>query len=62
MPDYGILFYDRSDLYGKLIERVEYFYPMPPLGECNTNLTYADVEKSMQSSSIVIIGNQMPST
>ncbi|CDW90118.1 UNKNOWN [Stylonychia lemnae] len=62
MPDFGILYYDRYDIYGRFIERLEYFYPLPPIGECNSNYTFGNLEQSLQTSSLIIPGNQMPST
>ena len=36
MVDTGMLFYDKLDLQGHIIERIEKFYPIPPIGECNS--------------------------
>jgi len=34
-PDSGMLFYDKLDVQGRIIERIEKFFPIPPESQCN---------------------------
>lgn len=50
-PDSGTLFYDKLDKQGHIVERIEKFYPIPPVSECN-QLTYGAFLKSLETKSI----------
>jgi hypothetical protein len=52
MADTGMLFYDKLDLNGHIVERIEKFYPIPPVAECNQT-TYGDFLSSLSASSII---------
>jgi hypothetical protein len=45
-PDSGTLFYDKLDKQGYIVERIEKFYPLPPVSECNQT-TYGAFLKSL---------------
>jgi hypothetical protein len=50
-PDSGMLFYDKLDSQGRIIERIEKFYPIPPVSECN-QITYGAFLQSLDSKNI----------
>jgi hypothetical protein len=46
-----MLFYDKLDMQGRIIERIEKFFPIPPESQCNQT-TYGDLLSSLQVKSI----------
>lgn len=50
-PDSGMLFYDKLDSEGRIVERIEKFYPIPPVSECSQT-TYGAFLKSLDSKNI----------
>eukprot|EP00347_Sterkiella_histriomuscorum_P009841 403339669 len=52
--DYGMLFYDRKDTQGRYVERLEMYYAMPPIGECNTSTTVGDIQSSLALSNVLM--------
>ena len=46
MPDLGMLFYDKLDMSGHIVERIEKFFPVPPVSQCNST-TYGDLQASL---------------
>jgi hypothetical protein len=52
MADLGILFYDKLDTQGHIVERIEKFYPLPPVGQCNQT-TFGDFKDSLLAMNLV---------
>lgn len=46
--DTGMLYYDRLDSTGRIVERIEKFFLVPPTPECNMT-TYGDFKKSLDA-------------
>jgi hypothetical protein len=55
--DTGTLFYDKLDFQGRIIERIEKFYPIPPTPECNQT-TYGQFIQSLSAQSITPLVQQ----
>lgn len=36
LTDMGMLFYDKLDQFGNIVERIEKYFPLPPISECSS--------------------------
>jgi len=50
MADLGMLVYDRYDSRGANVERIEKFYPIPPISECNMT-SWGSIRNSLSAMS-----------
>ncbi len=50
-PLAGVLLYEKIDLRGNTVQRIEQYYPTPPIARCNLTL-WSNIQQSLLNSQI----------